>query len=451
MEGKGETVRDQAPGPRSRRSVLFGLAAALLSVIILATILILSMAALDQVGHSRLEKARTIARTVTNAIRAVVRYGPDQEGRVSAILDEVSRDPEVLAVGIMGETGAPLVVHGEAGRLPPIKPSNEEKHFDRAESLVFLKPFEIAGPTFSPGSCRCKQMACACKGDEPILLQQGRYTLALAMSRGLGGRIRSNIMMEAALASLLVVILMTIVWFLARAVRDRERLARRVAVEEKQRENLESLNLLAAGLAHEIKNPLGSIRGYAQLIHERNPDEKTAVLMEEADRVNEKLEEFLDFARARSLDFAALNLAELVRSTVQLLSPDAAASGVALEADLPAGPALVRGDSAQLKELLFNLVLNALQACAGGGRVKVSLTASGRKASVRIVDDGSGIKREDLARVFDPYFTTREKGSGLGLAIARRIADDHGGAIDIASDYGKGTTVTYSMPLEESG
>jgi len=443
MAGRGETG-----DRRSVRSILFGLAAVLLSAVILAVILVLSLAALEQVRHSSLEKARTIARTVTKSIRGVVRYGPDQEGRVSAILEEVSRDPEVLAVGILGPDGTPLVVHGDMKKIPLVAHSLEEKAIDRGESLVFLKPFEIAGKTFSPGSCSCRQMACACSGDEPILLEQGSYTLALAMNHSLSGSLRLHIKLEAALAAALVLILMTIVWLLARAVRDRERLARRVAVEAKQRENLEALNLLAAGLAHEIKNPLGSIRGYAQLIHERSPDEKTAVLLEETDRVNEKLEEFLDFARTRTLEAAPLDFGDLVRGTVQLLAPDADALGVAIEVDPPDAPVVVEGDAAQLKELLFNLVLNALQACARGGRVRVAVSAAVHRATVAIRDDGGGIRKEDLARVFEPYFTTKEAGSGLGLAIARRIADDHGGTIDIASDLGKGTTVCYTMPLK---
>jgi signal transduction histidine kinase len=229
---------------------------------------------------------------------------------------------------------------------------------------------------------------------------------------------------------------------LARSIRERGRLARDVALEQQRRRGLESLGLAAAGLAHEIRNPLGAIRGYTQLLRERaaDPDsrDRAALMLKELDRVGERLEEFLGFARKRSRAAAPVDLAALAAEAISLFRPDADAAGIALSLEGDAGPLVVSGDAAALKELITNLVLNAVQACAGGGRVVVRTARGAFGPELTVADDGPGVRAEDLPRLFEPYFTTKDRGSGLGLAISRRIAEDHGAALTLENAPGRG-------------
>ena len=207
---------------------------------------------------------------------------------------------------------------------------------------------------------------------------------------------------------------------------------------------------MAAGLAHEIRNPLGAIRGYAQLLHEQAADEeasaKTGVMLTELDRVGERLQEFLAFARKRQVELAPLDLTAVAREVVTLLQPDAEAAGIELSLDKEAQTVRCHGDAPQLKELVLNLVLNAIEACSEGDAVTIGLVR-GREQTVLIVrDTGKGIEPADLARVFEPYFTTRDSGSGLGLAISKRIAEGHEGSLEVDSTPDVGTTVRLSLP-----
>ncbi|MBM4319596.1 MAG: hypothetical protein FJ125_06475 [Deltaproteobacteria bacterium] len=448
MGDKTPRTQHETSGLSRTRPFWFGLAVLLLAAGITVSILVLGAHAVQQVDRVVVEKARTIARTVVDALRGVVRYGPDQEGRISAILDEVSRDPEVIAVGIVDARGRAMAMHGAASTLPDLATlaaGGGEELLARESSLVLLAPFQVADHAAQAG-CRCAQLACAGAEQGFALLVPGSYRLVLAVDRNVAGKVRRSLLLVAGLALTTVLILLLVVTRLVRATRERERLVRQVAVEAQKRQDLESLNLLAAGLAHETKNPLASIRGFAQLLHEQKPDEQTAMLIGEVDRAHERLEEFLSFARRRRPDKGPIELGGLARGTVALLQPDAEIGGIALTLRLPAEPVVVDGDAAQLKELLFNLILNGLQASARGGRVDVVVAHRRGGASIAVRDAGRGIRREDLPRVFEPYFTTREHGSGLGLAIARRIAEEHGGELVLESEPGRGTTARLELP-----
>ena len=154
------------------------------------------------------------------------------------------------------------------------------------------------------------------------------------------------------------------------------------------------------------------------------------LMIRELDRVAERLEEFLGFARKRKQAAAPVDLAALAAEVVALFAPDADAAGTSLVLERSADPPVVEGDAAELKELMTNLVLNALQACAGG-RVVVRAARSAGCVELTVADGGPGIRPEDLPRLFEPYFTTKDRGSGLGLAISRRIAEDHGAALTL--------------------
>jgi two-component system sensor histidine kinase HydH len=225
-------------------------------------------------------------------------------------------------------------------------------------------------------------------------------------------------------------------------------------------EKLATVGVLAAGIAHEIGTPLGVVRGRAELLASRlgrsHPDVgATRLIVEEIDRISRIIQELLDFSRvSRASPPATVPLEDVVPKVVELLAFEAHNRKVGVSVDTGAVPPLA-ADEDQLKQVLVNLTLNAIQACSAGGRVVLRARAdeSAKAAIIEVADDGVGIPEELRHRVFDPFFTTKKrgKGTGLGLTVAAQIVRNHGGEIDLDSMVGTGTTVTVSWPLAGSG
>jgi signal transduction histidine kinase len=413
------------------RSHLWLSAQSLLSLGLAALLVLLAYRAVAVVEQAAADKANTLLRTVARAIHGVVRHGPDQEGRVYGVLEEVANDPDVLAIGIKDEQGRPIVVRGAA---QPIARDDFIPDSLRVvgEKLFAAVTFEIPEGCMAPGMCTCDAGACHCGPHQSWAVPPGEYQLVIVMESGALSRVRWAVIGVTSLGLAILAALWGLSFALVRSLAVRETLARRVALEEERGERLASLSQLAAGLAHEIRNPLGAIRGYLQLLHEAGemPDmaARTELMLRELDRVGERLEEFLVFARKRSVPTAAVDLLELARRVATLLQPDAEAEGVELTVTAPddGDEALqVLGDPKALQELLLNLVLNAVEACRAGGRVAIRATRCEGGAELAVVDSGHGIAEAHLPHLFDPYFTTKDRGSGLGLAIAKRVAEDH--------------------------
>jgi signal transduction histidine kinase len=211
---------------------------------------------------------------------------------------------------------------------------------------------------------------------------------------------------------------------------------------------------MAAGIAHEIRNPLGIIRATAERLERRYAagagDPHFRSIPEEVDRLSAILAGYLAFAADRPSELQSLDLVPLVQ---QAAATDAAALAehrVRLETQVEVAAAPVRGDPARLRQVLLNLVLNAEQAMPAGGTVTVRLQADPRGGGfeLRVADTGMGIPRTQLLNVWKPFFTSKPNGSGLGLAIARRIVEEHGGTIGIDSAEGRGTVITIRLPAE---
>jgi signal transduction histidine kinase len=412
-------------------------------------ILYLARGVVTQVDRAAEEKTLTLARTVVSAIQGVIRHGPDQEGRIHGILEEVARDQEVLGVGIAELDGSPVMAAGEP--LPEAEnPAGRESLTTIDGRLVAVLPFDVpSGCMASPGACQCAAGGCLCGGDDDWAVPAGEYLLMLVLDRGAAGRLKGPVVAVAALGVAILAVLLVVAGLLVRSLGARERLARKMALEQQRRRSLESLGLLAAGLAHEIRNPLGSIRGWAQLLHEQAADpearERTALMLGELDRVGERLEEFLGFARKRRPAAAPVDLGALARKTAALLQADAEAAGIGLAVVAPEAPVTVIGDGGQLGELLLNLALNAVEACGSGGSIRLEVRAGNAGPTIDVVDDGRGILPGDLDRLFDPYFTTKERGSGLGLAISRRIAEDHGAILTLGNRPERGAVARLAF------
>jgi len=224
------------------------------------------------------------------------------------------------------------------------------------------------------------------------------------------------------------------------------------AIEEQLRraEKLSALGELAAVLAHEIRNPLGSLRGAAEILKDdyRPGDRKYEFLeiqIKETERLNHVVEDFLRMARPQPTELRECSLREELETIVTLVTADARQRGVELALD-PSPPVVVRADGEKLRQAFLNIVLNALQATGSGGRVTITLMPGSDGHDIRFTDTGSGMTPETLNRLFEPFFTTKAGGTGLGMAVSRKIIEAHGGMISVESEAGKGTTVTVSLP-----
>jgi signal transduction histidine kinase len=224
-------------------------------------------------------------------------------------------------------------------------------------------------------------------------------------------------------------------------------------IEEQLRraERLSALGELSAGLAHEIRNPLGAIRGTAEILQDGiDPEDKrfefARILVREVDRLNQVVEDFLRFARPVPPARERCDLLPLVEEVFGLARPLAERCGVRLEL-APGEAPPVPGDRGQLRQVFLNLALNAVQAMPAGGTLTVSATPADGAVRIAFADTGGGIAPENLPKVFNPFFTTRREGTGLGLAIVQRIVQGHGGRIDVASRMGEGATFIVTLPL----
>ncbi len=226
--------------------------------------------------------------------------------------------------------------------------------------------------------------------------------------------------------------------------RRNQRHASDLQAERARSQTLAEVGLTAAGLAHETKNPLGIIIGLAQQVSRDAavPAEHRAraeQIIDAADRAAARLGEFIHYARTREPRVGTVDLRALVRSTLDVLEPEAEAAGVDLEMEVHVEG--VKADEDMLRQVLLNLVLNGLQASDPGGHVLVRATREAGGARLEVSDRGRGIEPALLPDVFQPYVTGRPDGNGLGLAIVRRIAQLHGWTADIASAPGQGTRV----------
>ena len=228
------------------------------------------------------------------------------------------------------------------------------------------------------------------------------------------------------------------------------------ALEETSRrqDRLAAVGRVAAGIAHEIRNPLASMRGSIQVLRsDLDGDSQQVQLMEiilrESDRLNQIISDFLTYARPRASSFSKLDLREPLSETFTLLrhSPEIRADHV-LEEDMPDEPVLINADIAQLKQVFWNLARNALHAMPEGGTLRAELQRTGAgRLRITFTDTGRGMTPEQVERLFEP-FSSSTGGTGLGLSIVYQIIRDHGGTINVRSREGQGTTITIELPTE---
>jgi len=227
---------------------------------------------------------------------------------------------------------------------------------------------------------------------------------------------------------------------------------RRTQQELLKQERLALLGEMAAIVAHEIRNPLTSVKGFAQRIKRKSPDQETVgryaeIIMEEVDRLDAVIGDVLDFARRAAPKWQEVDLGEVIRQTIDLLGAGLERPQVVLSVETAPDLPRLKGDPAQLKQVLLNICQNALQAMPEGGALGIETTCKEGAIRVSIHDTGRGIPPEVRSKIFHPFFTTRTHGTGLGLALAQHIVEDHGGRITLESEVGQGTTFTIELPV----
>lgn len=215
-------------------------------------------------------------------------------------------------------------------------------------------------------------------------------------------------------------------------------------------ETLASMGRMTAGIAHEIRNPLFIIRGSAERLRRAHPEEGAEIdefIIEEVDRLNCILTDYLLLARNESTSLQQTDLAAILRRCVHLLQRSGPGEGIVIATEFETGTAPLAGEEKRLQQAFLNILLNAIQALDGAGRIDVTLERTSMLYVVRFLDTGRGIPAGDLERIFEPFFTTRPAGSGLGLSVARRVIEDHGGSIEAAPRAGGGTVISVVLPL----
>ena len=230
-------------------------------------------------------------------------------------------------------------------------------------------------------------------------------------------------------------------------------------LEEKVRrsEKLAAIGKLAAGVAHEIRNPLSSIRGFAQYLRHSLKDhpkeqEYAETMVSEVDRINTVVTDLLNFARPKDVELAPTDVTELIEHAVRLVQADARARNVKVELNI-SDLSKIPLDANQMTQAILNLLLNALPAVKSGGKIEVGaeLDPSVSRLKIWIEDDGTGISASHKEKIFDPFFTTRKKGTGLGLAIVHKIVENHDGEIYLQSPpagKNRGCRFTMDIPIK---
>ena len=248
---------------------------------------------------------------------------------------------------------------------------------------------------------------------------------------------------------------------------------RRLEEQVRRAQHLAALGQMAAGVAHEIRNPLNSIRGFTQLIQEAVSKETgplatygeyTQIVLEEVDRMNRIVQDLLDFSRQRELTLVPVYLDRLALDLLKELESEFKAAQITLSGEMPSEPvAGVLGNDDKLRQVLRNILLNALQASKPGGEVRVRVHAvegamlqkngdgplerkQRSEIAMVVTDQGDGMDAAILSKIFDPFFTTKDVGTGLGLSISQKIVDQHNGKIEVKSEPGKGATFTVFLP-----
>ncbi len=243
-------------------------------------------------------------------------------------------------------------------------------------------------------------------------------------------------------------------------VKKGERIIQKRATEElllreklNQAQRLASLGEMVAAVSHETRNPLGIISSTAELLrgkrtHTDTQDKLADVIVQEASRLNNIVTDFLDFARPPTPNLMSCKVDEILDKNLRLLAPEISNKGYEIQKTFTAHIPEIQADSGLLYQTFLNVLINAMQAMPEGGKINIKISAQKNSLTIIFIDEGSGISEQALSKIWDPFFTTKDKGSGLGLPIVKKIVEGLGGAVDIENCVYKGAKVTITLPID---
>lgn len=380
--------------------------------------------------------------------------------QLQALLEEMAWQPGVLWFAVTDENGK-IIAHSDPqqvdkalyspAQMRELKVGEQERWRRLAEpqpALEIYRQFRPLNPArgHHMGMMkRCNSALAQPNVPQVIFIAFDSRELDAAQARGL----RNMMIMLVAAALVIVATILAQFWF------RRYRLSRQQLQEAMARkEKLLALGHLAAGVAHEIRNPLSSIKGLAKYFAERTPpggeaQELALVMAKEADRLNRVVSELLELVRPAHLNYQPIDINALIHHSLQLVSQDAQSRGIALQFTPRPELTSIKADPDRLSQVLLNLYLNAMQAIGRGGVIHVSASEADRqRVKIIVKDSGKGMSDEELQAIFTPYFTTKADGTGLGLAVVQNIIEQHGGTIRAESQPGAGAVFTLWLPVD---
>jgi signal transduction histidine kinase len=232
--------------------------------------------------------------------------------------------------------------------------------------------------------------------------------------------------------------------------RAQERL--RLKEELTRSRHLSALGEMVATISHEIRNPLGIIRSSGELLKKRMASDGNGIpdiIVEESSRLNHIITDFLNFARPRQPEFKPCRIEEIIEKNIAFLDSQLRENGYTIQMKAEPPPPSIMGDADMLYQVFLNLLMNAMQAMPSGGRIAIGFETRDTGLRLQISDQGEGIPEEILEKIWDPFFTTKEKGTGLGLGVVQKIIETHQGRIRIANREGGGAEITVDLPLTQ--
>ena len=447
----------------SKDSVDVGLSWLLTGLILLLVCLFSALIVRDY-GRENEAARQTIQEKGSVLIRALesgTRVGMGMRmhhSQLQALLEEMAWQPGVLWFAVTDENGK-IIAHSDPRRVgESLYPASTLRELnigseERWRRLEQPEPALEIYRQFRPLNGGGHHMRMMMRRESADLRNQAPQVIFIAFdtreldadhARGL----RNMVIMLCAAGVVMTATVLAQFWF-RRYQRSRKQLQEATARKEK----LLALGHLAAGVAHEVRNPLSSIKGLARYFAERTPADGEAhqlalVMAREADRLNRVVSELLELVRPAHLKYQSVDLNEVITHSLQLVSQDAASRAISLK--FIAQPALCRiqADPDRLKQVLLNLYLNAIHAIGRDGVITVAVRECGDgRVKVSVADSGKGMTAEQLQAIFTPYFTTKADGTGLGLAVVQNIVEQHGGTVDAESTPGKGALFTLYLPV----
>ncbi len=410
-----------------------------------------------------LEKGNVLIRALESGTRVGMGMRM-HHAQQQTLLEEMAGQPGVLWFAVTDAQGV-IITHSNPGMVGKSLYSASEMHqlnpgpqerwrrvdvAANGETVPALEIYRQFQPLFGMRGhgMRGHGMARSANDDEPakqtIFIAFDASELAATQAR----EWRNTLIVLSALAAVLLATLLAFFWH-----QRYQRSHRELLDAMKRKEKLVAMGHLAAGVAHEIRNPLSSIKGLAKYFAERTPaggesHELAQVMAKEADRLNRVVSELLELVKPAHLTLQAVNLNDIITHSLNLVSQDAQSREIQLKFTANETLKRIQADPDRLTQVLLNLYLNAIHAIGRQGTITVEAKESGTdRVIITVTDSGKGIAPDQLEAIFTPYFTTKADGTGLGLAVVQNIIEQHGGAIKVKSIEGKGAVFTIWLPV----